>query len=402
MSRVPTSSQASSVPWKLIWAAFLVVVIAVAFFATVNWTHVRGNQLGVKETWTHGILDQSFPPKTYMLFPGYSQTMYRYDMSPKVFVMSDAEVPKGDHEKGRSKDAYRVKSADNQTMTFEMSMQWRFDPAMIVLVHREYHCPIGTDAENIIEERLLRPVVQKAANTEGTARKAIDAYSGAGFVALQKAIEAFLTDPKGDLRQHGIIVENFVIQQITLDPAYIGEINMRQVAEQKKLRLDKETEAAVAESLRAKAEAQADYEKQVVEARRKKEQVVLESEGAAAQQVNQAKAAAEKAVLAAEADAKRVTLAANAERDAGAARASAILALGTAEAEATKLKMSAYNSPGVDNYVRMEVAKSVATAFAGVQGYLPEGMHINLLSGNFMDAVNSIMGSKSPAIAPKP
>lgn len=377
-------------PVKLIGGAILAILLFVAFFVLVDWSHVRGNQLGVKETWFDGIVDHAYPPRTYMLFPGYSKTMYRYDMSPKVFVMSDVANLK--HEKGREKDAYLVKSADNQTMRFEMSMQWRFDPAMIVTIHREYHCPVGTDAENIIEERLLRPVVQKAANTEGTARKAIDAYSGAGFVELQKAIEAYLTDPKGELRMHGIIVENFVIQQITLDEKYIGEINMRQVAEQKKLRLDKETEAAVAESLRAKAEAQADYEKQIVEAKRKKEQIVLESEGAAAQQVNEAKAAAEKAVIAAEADAKRVTLAANAERDAGQARASAILALGTAEAEATKLRMSAYNAPGVDNFVRMEVAKSVAVAFSGIKGYLPESMHVNLLSGSFMDAVNSMMG----------
>lgn len=366
--------------WMVVSAAITLVCVLVCIVC-VRWSTVAGNELGVMETWNCGVVNASFPSKTYWLFPSMTKKMYVYDLSPKLFLMSDQ--PNGAHEHGREKDAYRVKSADNQPMTFEMQMQWRFDPKKIIDLHKQYHCYVGTDAEEIIEERLLRPVVQKAANTEATARKAIEAYSGGGFVQLQAAIEKQLTDPAGELRQQGIIVEQFVVQQITLDEAYIGEINKRQVAEQRKLRIDKETEAANAEALKAKAEAQSDFEKQVVESKRKKEQAILQSEGEAQTQVNAAKAAAE-----------RVTVAAEAEAKAGTLKAQAILALGQAEAQATKLKMEAYNAAGSENFVRMEVAKSVAEGFKGVQGYLPADMKINLLSSNFMDAVAAIMGKR--------
>lgn len=357
-------------------------LLALIAFWTIDITTVRGNEIGVKETWGDGVVTESFAPKTYFLFPGWSQDIYRYSISPNIYVMGD--IGNRQHEKGRASDAYVVKSADNQSMTMELAMQWRFDPAKIVQIHKQYRSHINADGENIIEERLLRPCVMKATNTESTSLKAIDAYSGEGFVKLQRAIEAQLTDPNGELRQQGIIVENFVIQKITLADDYIGEISKRQVAQQRELRAKQEEQAALAEAQRAKAEAQADYEKQVVEAKRKKEQVVLESEGAAAQQVNAAKA-----------EAQKVVLAANAEKEAGLARASAILAIGTAEAEATKLKLAAYSVPGSDNFVKVEVSKQMAEAFKGIQGYLPEHMNVTLLSDSFLKAVEGLMGRRA-------
>lgn len=370
---------------KLILVGVMAVVSLIVALLMIEISTVRGNELGVKETWGDGVVAEPLPPKTYFLFPGYNQTVYSYSMSPNIYTMG--KIENEEHEKGRANDAYEVNSSDNQPMTFELAMQWRIDPDKVVQIHKQYRAHTGAGGENIIEERLLRPCVMKAVNTEATGRKAIEAYSGEGFVSLQKAIEAQLTDSAGELRTQGVIVENFVIKSLKLDPKYTSEITLRQVAQQRELRARQEELAALAEAQRAKAEAQADYEKQVVEAKRKKEQVVLESEGAAAQQVNAAKA-----------DAEKVVLAANAERDAGEARAAAILALGQAEAEATRLRLSAYSVPGSDNFVRVEVAKQVAIGFQNVKGYLPQGMSVTLLSDSFMQAIESIMG-RAPAQA---
>ena len=52
-------------------------------------TLVEGNEIGVKETWDGGVEAQPLQPKTYVLFPGFTQKVFIYDMSSQVFVMND-------------------------------------------------------------------------------------------------------------------------------------------------------------------------------------------------------------------------------------------------------------------------------------------------------------------------
>lgn len=371
----------------LIVAAVLLVAVLVVTLIAVDLTNIEGNQIGVKETWSSGVETTPYQPGMKVLFPGWSQEIYKYDMSPHIFVMNDRK----DDERagGRPHDAYIAKSADNQQMTLWLALQWRLDPAKIVDLHKRYRTHVGVrEWEGILEERLVRQVLMHATNTEATKLKAIDAYSGEGFVRLQQGIFEHLVLIDGELRSQGIIVENFVIEQIHLDPDYIGEINKRQVAQQRELRAQQEEKASLAEAQRAKADAQSDYEKRVVEAERDKQVQVLASEAAAAQQVN-----------AATAQAKQVVLAANAEREAAEARASAILAIGTAEAESKKLQLSAYAVPGAEAFVTVEVSKQMAIAFQGIQGYLPSDMQINLLSDTFMQGIRAIVGG-APAAKP--
>lgn len=372
---------------KWIIAAVVLVVLVVGVSITVDYPYIEGNQVGVKETWLDGVVNEAISPGQQFLFPGWSQKVYKYQMSPNIFVMNDRK--NDERANGRDNDAYEAKSKDNQTMKMWLALQWRFDPEKIVEIHKTYRTHVGLRNWDVeMEERLIRQVLMREVNTEATKKNAIDAYSGEGFVELQQNISDRLVDINGELRQQGIIIENFVIEKIVLDAAYIGEIEQRQVAQQRTLRAQEEEKAANAEALKAQAEARADYNKQVVEAEREREKVVLASEGAAQQQVNAAKAEAEKVVLAA-----------RAEQEAAVLRAQAILAIGQAEAEAQKLRLSAYAVDGADAFVQIEIAKSMATAFENIQGYLPESMHINLLSDSFVKAVRSVVAPEPmPAI----
>jgi membrane protein involved in colicin uptake len=205
------------------------------------------------------------------------------------------------------------------------------------------------------------------------------------------------------LRKRGVIVENFVIEHIGLDPAYVEQIKARQVAVQERLRAIEETRAAEAKADRAKAEAQAAFEKAVVDAKRDKEVGILMAQKQAEQQVLDATAAAKRVELAAEADKNRNVLAAQGEQEAALLRAQAIEALGKAEAEATKLKLGAYSAEGSEAFVRIEVAKAMSDAFKNISGYLPQDMTVNLLSDSFLRAVESVMGGKgSPALPAAP
>ena len=112
-----------------------------------------------------------------------------------------------------------------------------------------------------------------------------------------------------------------------------------------------------------------------------------------------AEASAQQVELAAEAQKKQTVLAAEGEKEAGELRAKAILAIGEAEAQATKLKLSAFAVEGADQFIKIEVAKQMAEGFKNIRGYLPQDMKINLLSESFLDAVRQAI---SPAATSNP
>lgn len=348
----------------------IVLAIVMALFKVET---IPGNYIGVKETWTGGVDSEPLHPKTYFLFPGFMTTVYKYDASSQVFVMNDTPSSIDTVGHGRERDAYLVQSKEGQDMHISMNVRWRLDTGKIIELH--------TKTRGFFEEKLLRPVLLRVVKDKATLYSAFDAYSGEGLVRLQAEIEKSITDENGELRHRGIIVENFVIEGIGLDPQYIGEIKSRQVATQRELRAKAEEKAALAEAQRAKAEAQANYEKTVVEAERDKQVGILKAEKEAQQQV-----------LAAEASKKQVVMAAEGEKDASVLKAQAVKAMGEAEAEAKKLQLAAYAVPGAESFVQIEVSKSMADAFENISGYLPSDMKVNLLSESFLKAVQSISG----------
>jgi regulator of protease activity HflC (stomatin/prohibitin superfamily) len=374
----------------LFWVGILVVIF-ILLPLLIKFETVDGNQVGVLETWTSGVDPNPYQARTYFLFPGFSQTMYTYPLSLQVFVMNNLATIEGDVTEGREQDAYLVQSAEGQDMHISLNVQWRIDPAKVVDIHRT----VRTN----IEEKLLRPVVMRIVKDQATKRTAIEAYSGEGLVKLQSDIYTTLADPKGELRERGIVVENFVIEGIQLDPKYIGEITERQVATQRRLKADEQTKAAQAEALRAEAEAQADLKRRVVEAERDKQVGILDAEKAAQQNVLAAEAAKKQVILKAEGEQQKLVMEATGNRDARLLQAEGTLAIGKAEAEAQRLRLSAYAVAGADAFVRVEVARMFANAHQNVSGYLPNDMNIYTLGKNFMDAIESVM-SRSPAPPP--
>lgn len=358
---------------KLIISAVIAVLLLVGSIMFVRFKTIEGNQYGIKETWSGGVLNDVLQPKTYWLFPAFSQHIFPYDGSSQVFVMNNDH---SDHNTGRKQDAYKVQSSEGQDMTISLNLRWRIDPAHLVEIHKT--------VRDKIEEKLIRPVVMRVVKDEATARKAIDAYSGEGLVELQASIQKRLADPDGELAHRGIIVENFVIESNELDPKYIDEIKQKQIATQRQLRAVEEQKAAEAEALVAKSKAQADLNKAVVEAQRDKEVLVLGAEAQNEQQILAAKAEKEKSIL--EAEGKKQAMIATAE---------GTLAMGKAEAEATRLKLSAYNAEGAQLKAMVDVSANMATAFGNIKGFLPQDMKFNVLSTDFMASLQEILHGTS-------
>lgn len=361
---------------KLILIGVVGIIGMILGFQCVNYKMVRGNELGVKETWQGGVEDKVYQPGLHWLTPAWSQKIYSYDASSQIFVMNNNVSPE-EKGQGRATDAYLVQSQEGQDMTISMNIRWRLDPAKLVSLHKT--------VRQDIEEKLIRPVVMRVVKDEATKMKALDAYSGEGLVTLQQNIQNALQGKGADqasaeLPARGVMVENFVIEHITLDPKYIEEIKGKQVAVQRQLRAVEEQRASEAEALVAKAKAQADANTQIVAADRDKQVTVLKAE-----------ADNQRAIIAAKAEQQKRVLEAEGKRDADIAEAKGIIARGEAEAEANKLKLQSYAVPGAEIFARIEIAKQVAPAFSGVKGWLPQDMKVNLLTANFMDSVEQMM-----------
>lgn len=370
--------------------ALVGVVLATLFLVRVY--TVDGNEAGVVEDW-NGVRPDSIGPGTYFYTftpSAGNKSVYTYDMGVQVYVMNDKDNQEEIAE-GRKADAYVVQSADQQDMRISLRVQWRRLPNKVVDLHKA--------ARNNVEERILRPILLNVVKNNATLHTALDIYSGPGLVKLQSDILVGL-QASPELKQY-VSIESLVIEHIGLNKEYTDQIVARQVAVQERLKNMEQTKAAEAAADKAKALAQADYEKTLVEARRDKEKGILEAEKTAQQQVLAAEAGAKQVTLTAEAEKNRNVLISQGEREAAVNRAEAILAEGKARAESQKLALSAYAVPGADAFVKIEVSKSLATAFSNVKGYLPANVNYSTVGRDFNGAVNALVGGSVTPIEAK-
>lgn len=372
-------------------AIAVVVALLICSILVVKVRSVDGNEVGVVQTWG-GIDPVVRRNGTYFLFPGWSQQMYTYDIGVQTYVMNDKNN-KEEVAEGRQSDAYVVQSKDQQDMKISLRVQWRRLPDKIIELHQY--------APNQVEERILRPVLQSVVKNHATQLTALDAYSGLGLVTLQADIlKALRAD--AELGKF-VAIDGFVIEHIGLNKEYTDQIVARQVAVQEKLKADEQTKASLAKAEKAKADAQADYEKTLVEARRDKEKEILAQQAIsekaiiaananAKNTVTTQQAEAEKIVIAAKAEAARNVAISEAQKQADINRSVGIEAIGKANADANKSLLASYAVPGSDLFTRIQVAKSLSESFAGVKGYLPQNVTYNTVAENFNKGVSLLVG----------
>lgn len=374
----------------LMGLAIMMVLGVLLFFSIFTWTTVEGNQVAVKETWTGGVDPNFYGPKTYF-YNRWTTTFYKYETSGQVFAMNDADEP---FAAGRRVDVLQVNSLDNQQVKFHVTITWRINPERVVALHKNYR--------NNIEERILRPEVVNEVGIRATLKNAIDLYSGPVLNDLRDVVTKELRDSNGKLAQGGIIVDRFVIEKPRLNPEYEKVIEQRQLAIATESQAKEQEKANLALAEAAKAAAQKSLNEQVVAADAAKQVAILQQEAIAQQSILQAKANATNTVVTQEAESQKVVIAAKAEaarniaiseaqKQAEINRSIGILAVGKSEAEANKLKFSAYAVPGADDFVKIQVAQSLGVAFSNVKGYLPAGTTYNTIAKDFDTGVNILL-----------
>lgn len=378
-------------------AVFLVCILLIPKVRTVS-----GNEVGVLESWS-GVSPDPLPPGTYFYAFGIGKEVYPYTTSGQVFVMNDKTDAEEPMAHGRRFDILEVNSLDNQKMYFHVTLTWHIDPAHVVQLHKNYR--------DNIEERLIRPEVVNEVGIRATLQNAIDLYSGPKLNELRDVVTTELRNPTGKLAQSGIIVDRFIVEKPRLAPDYEKVIEQRQLAIATESQAKEQTKAneALAEAARASALKQ-QYEtivaadttaKQTVIAQQaESDKATIATKADALNTVTKQEAAAKVVVINAKAEADRQIAISEAAKQAEINRAVGINAVGEAQANANKLLLSSYSVPGSDLYTRIQVAQSLATSFAGVKGYLPQGVTYNTVASSFDQGVSLLVAPSTPAVAP--
>ena len=329
---------------KLIIAGSGFVVGLIILWNLLAVIKIEGNEIAVIQDWQKGVLEKTLLSGTHF-YQNWAWDIYKYDIGTQKitfdsFDNKDAEWPSIPVEVGEN---------GGQKAQVSISCNYHLNPTKVVSVHKS---GIGKNYESVVLKREIVDTVNEIARPHASA---LELYSGTGFVKFKNDVDEALKN-NVFLKEKGIDIENTIIYQVHLDPAYEAEIAGKQIAQQQKLRKQEETKAAEEEAKRIFAMSQANVEKVRQEAEAQKIIVIKEAEAQAAQQVLQADAEKKKRVALAEG-----------ERDANLALASGIQAVGRAEAEVAQLKSQAL-------YAGEAGAKRASVEIATKQAELVKGM----------------------------
>jgi len=331
--------------WQLkMTITFLLVIVGLwAVGKTLTIKKVEGNEAMVRQHLLRGVDDKVLLSGTHF-FCGWFWDPYVYDVGTQKCTFGTASNKNSEYERivvdcgeGGGQKAYIAMSINYRVGWDNISGSPKFSPEKLVALHKD---GVGQTYENVIVKRTVVDVINQIARPH----KALDIYSGQGFVDFKEEVDFALKNHPVFL-QRGIFVENTIIYKVYLDDKYEAEIAAKVLAIQSTLRAKEETKAAEESAKRAFALAQADVETRTQAAEAKKRERVKEAEAEKAEQV----------------------LKAEGKRDSDLAKASGVLAIGKAEAEVAALKRDAmYEGESGKRRAEVEVSKYKAEMLKGM------------------------------------
>jgi regulator of protease activity HflC (stomatin/prohibitin superfamily) len=230
-----------------------------------------------------GVVISAVAPEGYrqnVLQPGlhwiipFAETVVRYPISRQTYTMSIAPLEgqvKGD-------DSVDTRTSDGQQVKIDASVIYSILPSEVVQVH--------IDWQSRYSEDLVRPLAR------GEIRNGAAQYTAEQIVTGKRAdmINGITDMLRDKLAQNGLVLDEFILRNITFSPEFAASIEQKQIAEQqaKQSAFVVEQRRQEAEQARQTAQGQADA-------------VVISAKGAAEARLIQAAAEAKALQLIADA-----------------------------------------------------------------------------------------------------
>ncbi|MEM7117990.1 MAG: prohibitin family protein [Chloroflexota bacterium] len=204
-----------------------------------------------------GIRQQPLSPGLHWIVPFAEETII-YPTIWQTYTMSGK--PLEGQEAGN--DSIRARTSDGQEVTLDVSVIFRIDRAQAIRIHTDWQ-------ERYIEE-FVRPIIRGFVRTQVSQFTVEEVNSSA-----RKDLEATLdTQLKAEFEEKGLILDQFLLRDVTFSNEYATAIENKQVALEGQL--EKQYEA---EQIRQLAEGQAD--KVRIDAQANADKIKIEAEAEA-------------------------------------------------------------------------------------------------------------------------
>ncbi len=257
----------------IIIAAVVIAVLATSVSAGLVFIQPEERGVVISAIQSGGVRQAALGPGLHWILP-FAEYVIRYPISKQTYTMSIA--PNEGARQGD--DSVTARTADGQEIFVDASVIYAVDPSKVINVHIEW--------QGRYAEELVRP------QSRGIIRDVVSQY-GVEQVVTGKRVEMTSTITESlreKLAENGILLDSFILRNITFSQEYAASVEQKQIAEQ----LAK----------------QAAF---VVEQRRQEAQQARETaQGAADAAVIAAKGAAEARLINADAEAKALKLIAEA------------------------------------------------------------------------------------------
>ncbi|MBI9049360.1 MAG: hypothetical protein JEZ00_08070 [Anaerolineaceae bacterium] len=219
-----------------------------------------------------GVRTEPLQPGLSWVVP-FVERVERYGISKQTYTMSIA-VSEGAIS---GDDSIAARTSDGQQVYVDASVIYAIDPAEVVNVHITWQNRYSTD--------LIRAI------SRGVIRDAVSQYSIEEVYSLKREeLSKRMADTmRAKLEANGLVLDDFVLRNITFSPEYAASVEQKQIAEQ---------QAQQAKFVVEQRKQEADQARE--EAKGKADAVVTAAEGQALARVIEAEAEAEALELIAE------------------------------------------------------------------------------------------------------
>lgn len=211
-----------------------------------------------------GFRDQTLGPGLHWVVP-FAETVIRYPISRQTYTMSIAAGEgqiQGD-------DSVSARTSDGQEVLIDASVIFGVDPSKVIQVHIAWQGRYAND--------LVRPLARGIIRDEA-AQYGVEEIVSVNRSELITGIRERLSQRLAD---NGLLLEEFVLRNITFSPEYAASVEQKQIAEQRaqEAALTVEQRRQEAEQARQVAQGQADA--QVIAAQGRAKARVIEAEAEA-------------------------------------------------------------------------------------------------------------------------
>ena len=331
---------------KMVFLAIGVILVLSFVMWAVDLVHIAGDEVGVVHKYIGGVQKDTLPDGWHFVFLG---EVHNIDIGQKKLTFSE-KVSRGSEDKKAKNEFSSIEVncgvKGGQSAWIHISASYNVKPSEAVNLWND---GIADDYDHVI----LKRAIINAVNKNARPKEALAIYSGTGFNQLQQ-------DVRNTLKEDPVVkyfnINEITIYQIKLNPKYENEIELKQLAKQKRLTAIEQAAAAVQKAAKAKEEAQINLEQRRAAA-----------EASKIKMVKGAEAIRDERILAAKADMEEQRLDGEGIRDQKIAQAEGILKYGLAEAAVELAKKEAmYSGEAGARRASVEITGLLAGKLSGM------------------------------------